>query len=72
MARTRDPGDPWYTAVYRNPHTRWWGPAAPMLVALLLINRLAFDNTWAESLLWAAAVVLIYSYVAYGAVQRGK
>jgi hypothetical protein len=70
VARTRELSDPWYTAVYKNPHTRWWGPAAPMLVAVLLFNRLVLDNTRVESLLWAVPVVLIYSYLAYGAVQR--
>lgn len=70
MVAVRRPGDPWYTAVYKNPHTRWWGPAAPMFLALLASFRLLADDSWVMSSLQAALVVSAYSYLARATAQR--
>lgn len=42
---TRSPGDPWYTALYRDPHTYWWLPSLLGIAVFSGVFRLLGHST---------------------------
>jgi hypothetical protein len=71
MPTRRTPDDPWYTALYREPHTLGWAPAALTFVLVFAIDRFGFDESIGESTAWAALVAAVHVATAH-LVWRGN
>lgn len=61
MTKVRVPGDPWYTALYRDPYRLWWAPPLFIFAFLLLLRVTFFDDDWVESLILAAVPAAAYA-----------
>jgi hypothetical protein len=53
MPKARKPGDPWYTALYRDPHTLWWAPAIFYFVFVVWLTGVIGPLNAQGALLWA-------------------
>ena len=56
MPTRRKPGDPWYTVIYREPHSLFWAPSVLTFALVFVIDRFGFNASIAESALWGAIV----------------
>lgn len=56
MAKMREPGDPWYTVLYKEPRRFWWAQALVIFAAVLATRVLITDESLAVSLLYAAII----------------
>ena len=54
--KPRQPSDPWFTILYRDPHTVWWAPAVAVAVVVALVDLLVFDLSVRHSLAVAALI----------------
>lgn len=73
MSGVRAPGEPWYTALYREPYRLWWVPAVLMFPVVIAARRTFLDESLAVSMVVAAApalVALVLSGRRYRSRQR--
>ena len=63
--RPRRPGDPWYTVLYRDPHTLWWAPGLFGAVALLLTNLFVFERSLFHAMIVGALLGIVGSVGTY-------
>ena len=66
MPERRAADDPWYTALYKEPRSIWWGPAVAVFVIWVAVGLLMQRNSTRDALVQAAALSagpLLLSYV---------
>lgn len=71
MLKRRTADDPWYTTIYREPHTMWWAPAVFLFVVIFVVAR-ANGDTVAEASGWAAAWSAVYAVGGYVSWRRSR
>jgi hypothetical protein len=52
----RQPGDPWYTVLWKQPIKYWWGPA-PLAAAAWFLVWMVFDHAHVKTALIGAALL---------------
>ena len=71
MAR-RQAGDPWYTVLYREPHTLWWAPGLYILFSVFVVLRFPGDESTGEALSWASALAVFNIGLSYMGWRRAR
>jgi len=64
MPERRTVEDPWYTALYKEPHTLWWAPAVAVFVIWMGVGLLMQNDTQ-HALVQAAALSAGPALVSY-------
>jgi hypothetical protein len=65
----RRPDDPWFTVLYRDPHTLWWLPGAVVALGALLLDLLVFKFSAVHS---SAVAALMGGSAAAGSYIRRR
>lgn len=69
MVKRRTADDPWYTAIYREPHTFWWAPAVFSFIVIFGVAYYVGDSVAGASA-WAAALTVAYAVIGYVGWRR--
>ena len=68
----RSPDDPWYTVLYRDPHTLRWAPGLFVAAVSLMANLLLFDRSALHALVVAFLMGAVITGSAYVRRRRNR
>lgn len=72
MVKRRTADDPWYTAIYREPHALWWAPAVFTFIVIFVVAYYVGGDTVAGASAWAAALAATYAVIGYVGWRRSQ
>jgi hypothetical protein len=70
MTKVRPPGEPWYTALNREPRQLWWAPYIAMIPLLTIVRRLMTGDPWIDNLVIAS--VVSGTWIVVSGIQRWR